>query len=115
MFSVNGTYARLSKILYGTDGKWYASQIKGVPVINQIDSTINLSAEISDNIYKLFINDTPIMSIKIEDNTFHAGHCGIFSYSGNYCKKFTISTEIPSVWRFDTPSDGYIGAVGDER
>lgn len=115
LYSVNGSYANLSRVLYSEDSGWYGYIIKGTPCTLQNDSQVKLSIEMTDFTYKFMVNDNIIFSTKIENNDLKTGYAGLFSYAGNYCKEFRIYTSVPSGWTFDEPTDAYIGKVGDEE
>jgi hypothetical protein len=113
LYSLNGSYALLSKILPDKDGNLFAYSIKGTPCRVEKNTDNTLAVVMTKDSYQFFLNNTPIMSAKLADNTFQTGKSGIYSKTGNYCKEFRISTMIPSGWQFEDPDDMFIGTLGD--
>lgn len=100
LFSLNGSYASLSKVV-NDDGEYYGHVVTGTPCKVKLDSEVIIEAKCTHNTYSFYVDGYPILSTKIDDNTYYSGYSGLFSHTGNYCTKFSIVTEIPSVWKLD--------------
>ncbi|HLO11230.1 MAG TPA: hypothetical protein VK190_03115 [Pseudoneobacillus sp.] len=113
LYTLNGSYATLSLVNSDSSG-YYGHILQSTPYVCQLNSTITLSAEITDFTYKFYANGYLVFSTKYNDNNYRTGNVGLYSYPGNYCTEFRIKSAVPTGWTFDEPTDKFIGKLGDE-